>query len=284
MSSFDFGYPKARLVVAGALLALAGGLVAIGCGSGGFDYPTQQSFCQAAAQVDCSDPIVSACATTTTARCIAMRSSPEVCNPRQLTYHPEAADNCIAAHQALYASNVLDPSLYQQMEQACLPVFNKGGEHDAACAEDSDCDVGSGLFCIIHQTTSTSSSFAGTCQTPNPVAPGSSCVGPADQCVDQSGATDTYYCALANGTHACIQDPTEVGATCGSDLPCGPGYYCDASTGACARPHSASTPCNFDGECVGGFCLPTSATTGVCADKITIGTGSPACYSFGSSS
>ncbi len=270
-SSFDFGYPKVRLVVAGALLALAGGLLGGGC-STGFDYPTQQDFCQAAAQVDCSGPIVGACfgsaTDTSTQRCVSTRTSPEVCNPGQLTYHPEAADGCIAAHQALYANNVLDPTLYQQMQQACLPVFNKGQQTGVPCSADSDCDVGSGLYCIIHQGADTKGTFTGTCQVPNPVPPGSSCDAPAAQCVDQTGATDTFYCAFITqtGGHDCIANPT-LGHICGSDVPCAAGLYCEASTGTCAQPHGASTPCNADGECVGGFCLPTSATSGICADQ-----------------
>jgi Dickkopf N-terminal cysteine-rich region len=282
MSSFDFPFRYTRLVATGAVLALAGGLFGAGCG-GGLDYPTLTDFCQGAAQADCSGAVVQACFGTqsdqTLQECIDTRSSPDVCNPRQLQYHAEFADACITAHQTLYGSNVLDPTLYQAMRQACLPVLNNGAQTDAACSQDSDCDVGDGFYCIIHQS-APGQPTRGSCQTPVQVQPGGNCDAPSAQCVDTNLNTNTYYCALVNGAHACIQDPI-VGDICGSDLPCGSGLYCEASSGRCAAPRQGLAPCSTDDECSGGFCIATSPTAGVCAAMITLGTGSPACYSFG---
>jgi hypothetical protein len=281
MSSFKLDTRSARIMVTGALLALAGGLIGSGCG-GGLDYPTEEDFCQGAAEADCSQAVVSACygsaTDQTNQECVNARSTPERCNPGQLTYHPQFADQCINAHQALYGSNVLDPSLYQQMLQQCLPVFTKGGQTDAACSQDSDCDVGDGFYCIVHQS-APGQPVKGSCQTPVQVNPGGSCDSPAAQCVDTSGNTNTYYCALVNGSHACIQDPVS-GDICGSDVPCGTGLFCEATSGRCAAQLQGLAACTTDAECAGNFCLATSAAGGVCAAMITLGTDSPACFSF----
>ncbi len=286
MSSFNFDYRSTRLMVTGALLALAGAALGVGCGGGGLDYPTQFDFCQGVAQADCSGPIVTACYGSSsdqdTQACINVRSSAEQCNPHQyVVYHPEFADQCIAAHQSLYGSNPLDPTLYQAMEQACLPTLNNGGEAGVSCTQQADCDVGAGLSCIIHEAAE-GQPTRGTCQVPVPVMPGTSCNGAADQCVDQNGNTNTFYCALgASGSgHNCIQN---VSGICGSDVSCTSGSYCNAATGHCAAQLADTFPCTADAECAGGFCVPTSATGGECATMLTLGFASPACAAFESS-
>src|SRR5277367_3835016 len=111
MSLFNFDYRNTRLVVAGVVLAAAGGVIGGGCGPSGFDYPTAADFCQGLAAVDCSQAVVSACYGASdvtinqdTDACLMWRSAPEQCNPSNLTYHPEFADGCVDAHAAVYSS------------------------------------------------------------------------------------------------------------------------------------------------------------------------------------
>src|SRR3954469_19020088 len=100
MSLFNFDHRTSKLVLACAALMLGGGLIGAGCG--GTDTSTIVGFCEAQAIAECSYPVVQACygsndasidADTTT--CIATRSQPVKCNPDNLPYHANFADNCV---------------------------------------------------------------------------------------------------------------------------------------------------------------------------------------------
>jgi hypothetical protein len=205
---------------------------------------------------------------TDTQSCITRRASPEVCNPLNLDYHAQYAQPCVAAHTAAYGTGQLDPSALQSMTQACLPVFNQGGEQGSQCSADTDCDAGSGLSCVIHQTT-------GSCQTPTTVQPGSLCTEPTAVC------TTGYVCESAGTSAYCVAEPSQ-GQPCSATLACSTDLRCDSSgtTSVCASQLQDGSPCTADTDCTGGFCIATSNSGGVCAAVYTFAVGAPTCEGF----
>lgn len=269
MSQFNLKSRSTKLVAVGGLLALGGGLVAGGCG--GPDYTILSNFCVALAEADCSQAIVEACYGSTdetidadTTSCINARSELQNCDPGNLPYHADFADGCLAAHQQVYAQATLQESDFQALAQACLPVFNNGGEMGAPCTGDVDCDVGNGLACVVHQGPT------GTCQIPITVEGGESCAGPTAQC-------DTgFYC---DSTAHCVSDPFN-GQACSMDIPCGTGLRCEQM--ACESQLPDGSACETDTDCVGGFCLATAGTTGagICSATYTFSITSTSCAAF----
>jgi hypothetical protein len=265
------------LIFTAALLALAGSALVVGCSSGP-DYSSEGVFCQALAQADCSGAVVSACFLANqntvdrdTAACIGVRSGAEQCNPQNLPYHAAFAQPCIDAHGALYQSATLDPGALQSMKTACAAVFNRGGTTGSPCTGDTDCDVGSGLSCVVH------GNGHGSCQTPIAVMPGEPCGSPAAQC------SDGFYCEAA--TSNCISNPTK-GGVCGIGIPCATTFRCamnaNGSAGVCADQLGDMSPCTADTDCVGGFCVAIGNSTNlVCAGQIpTLTAGTPSCSAF----
>jgi hypothetical protein len=270
MSSFKFN--GRRWSFAGAVLVLvgAGAVLGGGCGGADIDLSTLSNFCQALAQADCSPAVVTACygaGDTTidvdTQSCITTRSAPEQCNPGGLPYHADQAQACIDAHTAAYANSQLAASDLQNVEQACLPVFNKSGQAGGVCTQDSDCDAGSGLSCVIHLS-------KGTCEIPNTVEAGSECVDPAAQCADGN------YCEAGNH---CVSDPS-AGEVCGSGIPCDMGLRCDGTSNTCKAQLPDQADCTANGDCTGGICVPTSSTASKCFATYIFAADSPTCAPF----
>jgi hypothetical protein len=270
MSAFNSG--TRRWIAAGAA-ALLGGVLAGGCGGPpGVDFTMLSTFCQQVAQADCSAVAVTACygagdatLAADTTQCEAVRSAPEHCNPQNLTYHPDYAANCVAAHATVYGSNPLDPGAIGAMTQACNAVFNKGLPKGSTCSADTDCAYtgdSTGLSCVIHQG-------KGTCQIPVAVSAGNSCADLAAQCV--AG----YFCDA--GGH-CVQDPGN-GQACGAGVPCATGSRCDGAKMTCAPLIADGQACVAASDCVGQFCVGAPGSS-VCASTFTLAVLSPTCSDF----
>jgi hypothetical protein len=269
MSLFNFDLRSARLVLAGAALALAGGVMGTGCG--GQDVSTVQGFCAALAQADCSQAIVTACYGSSDTsiqadidRCIQARSGLESCNPRNLPYHPDFADGCIAQHQAIFSTSSINLEATKSITEACLPALNRGGSQGSTCTDDSDCDVGyQGLRCLVRV------GGKGTCQVPNPVMGGSSCKDPTAQCPAGN------YCD--EGFH-CVETPLK-GEACGAGQPCSSGLQCASENKVCVSQLPNGSECTRDTQCQGGFCLDT-ANGKKCAASYVFAFGATTCASF----
>jgi hypothetical protein len=249
-------------LAAAALLSLGAGVFGGGCGGGGIN--TLQDFCSQLAQHDCTQAVVQACygaSDTTldadTQTCIAARSTLAKCNPSDLPFHGEFADGCISAHDAAYGQTTIDQPTMQMLNQACMAVFNKGGTLGSDCTSDVDCDVGNGYACVIHAK--------GTCQVPNVVPAGESCVDPAAQC------DVGLYCDM--GGH-CVAEPIKAEA-CSDTVPCASGFRCDASAHVCEDTLMDGAKCASDDACQGGFCLSNE-----CASVYTLAFGSSTCQDF----
>src|SRR4051812_44112920 len=85
MSFFDINYRNGKLALAGAVLLVGAGAFGGGCGGG---ISTEAEFCQALAEVQCSQAVVTACYGSSdvnldanTESCISSRSLSSRCNP-----------------------------------------------------------------------------------------------------------------------------------------------------------------------------------------------------------
>jgi hypothetical protein len=271
MSSFRCGDENLRLAIAGAVLILAGGALSGGCGSSGPDYSELTAFCQALAQADCSQAVVTGCYGSSSATlsadtqsCVTARATPERCNPLGLGYHPQYAQPCIDAHTAAYMSGQLDAGAFATVEQQCLPVLNQGGQTGTSCSSDTDCDVGSGDLCVVHQ------GGKGTCQIPVPVMPGGECSDPAAEC------SAGYFCESGG---YCVIDPDQAGQACGPGVSCNTGLGCSTTTMRCEAQLPDASPCMADGDCSGGLCIATAGSA-QCAATYTFSVGSATCSDF----
>jgi hypothetical protein len=270
MSLFNF-FHHSRLVLASAALALAGGVIGTGCG--GSDASTIQGFCTALAQADCSAAVVTACYGSSDATlatdidsCIRARSATSTCNPGNLPYHPDFADNCIAAHQVAFAESTVTADRFKAMHESCLGALNRAGSQGEQCTNDSDCDFGyQNLRCLVRF------GGKGTCQVPLPVTGGASCKDPTAQC-----PTGTY---CDEGFH-CVETPLK-GETCGAGQPCSDGLQCNTVSDVCDSQLPNNSSCSRDSECQGGFCIGSgTGSSGKCAASYVFAFGALSCSSF----
>lgn len=272
MSLFNFHHRTSRLAFAFAALGLGGGVIGAGCG--GADTSSLAGFCQAQAEAECSFTIVEACYGSDDASlqedtntCLTTRSRVDKCNPSNLPYHPELADNCIETRANVYAAGKFDRKAADSIREACLPVFNKGGAEGTSCDIDDDCDVGSKLRCV------TRLGGRGTCRVPALVGGGASCKDSAAQCpADQ-------YC---DGSSHCIQRPLE-NEECAAGQPCGGGLRCNEVAKVCQKQFANGSDCKLDSDCLGGFCITISSGSdaqGQCSATFQFGFGSQTCLDF----
>lgn len=272
MSLFNFHQRTSRLALALTALGLGGGLIGAGCGGANTD--TLANYCQAQAEAECSIAVVQACYGSSdatlnddTSSCIQTRSAISKCNPSNLPYHPEQADNCIDTRASVYGAGKFDRAGADAIREACLPVFNKGGLEGSECTVDDDCDVGAQLRCI------TRIGGRGTCRVPKTVDGGSSCKDPAAQC------PTNQYCD--DGLH-CVQRPA-AGEKCGAGQPCDTGLRCNEVSQACEKQYANGSACKLDTDCIGGFCIAINGTSGAegqCSATFQFGFGSATCLDF----
>jgi hypothetical protein len=272
MSLFNFDQRTSRLGPAHTARGGGGGVNGAGCG--GANTSTLATYCQAQAEAECSFAVVEACYGSNdsslnedTNTCIQTRSAISKCNPANLPYHPEQADNCIETRANVFAAGKFDLAGANTIREACLPVFNRGGLEGSECTVDEDCDVGAQLRCM------TRFGGRGTCRVPAAVGGGSSCKDPAAQC-----PTDQY---CDEGFH-CVQRPL-AGETCGAGQPCGAGLRCNEATLACEKQYANGSACKLDSDCSGGFCIAIAGASGAegqCSATYQFGFGSATCQDF----
>jgi len=259
-------------LIAGAAAAFGGGC------SSGIDLSTEEAFCQARAQTECTQTVVSTCFDETnpnalsqdTQTCQTAVQSLETCNPESRIYHAAFAQGCLNAIGALYATAPnLDPSAYAAQVQACNAVFNNGGQTGAPCQADTDCDVGDGFACITH------AGGTGSCQVPQPIQPGESCSFPAAQC------TSGFFC---EDSGHCVSNPT-IGQSCGPGIACDQTSFCDVpssggTAGTCKALLPDQSPCTEDGQCSGGFCVTVNSGSLCAGGPAPLAFDTPACHTF----
>lgn len=237
-----------------------------------YTYPNQSDFCAAVARAECSDKVVGNCYgsdSTSLAsdkqKCVGVRSDLSLCNPDNLSYHPEAADPCVAKYKAVYDDGTITSDEVDAIDEACLAVFSKGGLAGSNCSTDTDCDTGAGLRCV-------QKAGSGKCEKPTIVGGGLKCDQPEQAC-DKG-----FYC---DGTH-CIAQP-EGGEACAADIPCADGFQCStADTGdSCVAKLENGSTCESADQCKGGFCIAADGkTSGTCTSSDKLELTSASCAAF----
>ncbi len=235
-----------------------------------FKYPTEESFCQAAAEAECSSAVVTACYGSDaaslpedTTACVAARVT--TCNPGFLPYHPEDAEGCVSARAAALSDAVWSKEDFAAVEEACLPVFSKRQGEGAVCTASTDCDASSGLRCL-----SKLGSLDGVCGAPVVVSAGESCAAPTAVC-------DVGFYCDPKVSH-CLANPKENEA-CSAGSPCASDFYCtDPDAGVCVAKTKNGLDCLSDGVCAGGFCVgATDNAPGKCSSTLALSITSTSC-------
>lgn len=245
------------------LAASAGAFLHPGCVSPGDDgpsykYPDKSSYCDGRARAECNDEVVAACAASDADKCIADRNAACVAAiPTNSTYQPAAADACIAAVSQAFADAKLKIDEMKAYNDACLVVFDGMSGAGQSCGTDSDCQVSTGLRCLLAPA-----STSGTCQIPVPVAGGEKCDAPAAKCMDGFHCGASMHCD-ADGAG---------GDTCSATAPCGTGLSCSGAM-QCMPKKSDGATCTQDTDCMNQLCdKGSSPASGVCTSQIIFST------------
>lgn len=269
-----------RFALVSLVLSVAG-VVAVGCGGDdettqptGWLYPNATSFCARAAEVVCNDEVVTGCYGSSSSSleddkqsCLDAYASQQVCNPNDLPYKPNAAEECISQLGSVWSDGRIDMTEYEAMTAACNKVFFEGRETDAECDKDIDCNTLDGAVCLLK-----TGQTQGTCQIPELVDNGNDC--PADNAVCGEG----YYCDPS--AEACISR-ADIGDECGADKPCVESALCSEQTSLCVAKTANGGVCTNPLQCANGFCaLPVGQTEGTCAAAITLDVTSSYCVPF----
>jgi hypothetical protein len=226
---------------------------------------TEDGFCQALAQAQCSSALVASCynarqmdtATikTDTTRCVASASRTDICNPTGLPYHSDVAQDALDKITQIYSDGVLTSAELPELNAALATVFNRGEAKGSKCTIDSDCDAGNGLTCILH-------GGQGVCGEAMIVAAGSSCATVNASCGDAN------YCAKFDSGFDCIAKIAAGKGKCAGDFECADGTRC-GSDAICHPLRQDGAICTFGTDCANSFCLKKNADDkdGFCASQ-----------------
>jgi hypothetical protein len=270
------------LIAGTSLVLLASAAAAGGCvvtedeepSGSTYPYPTESAFCAALAGVECNDNVVTACFGSDESSLESDRSKCESareaqCNPEHLHYNPEAAVPCLDARKAALTDAALTRAEIDAADEACLPVFSRGGASGASCTADVDCDTAGGLRCVTKP-----GQASGNCAEPTIAEGGAKCDASNIVCADG------LYCNADAGDFCTVQ-PAE-GEDCSAAAPCADGFKCSLETGGvCLAKAANGDACAADAECTGGFCTkPSGAANGTCTSTSQLASTSQSCDDY----
>lgn len=253
VSLVNFSKLVGAVLVAGAIAAPIGCTIESTNNTPQYKYPSLTEFCTAEAAAECNDNVVNACYNTVNdadrGKCQSAVSA--TCNATTLPYHPEKAEDCIAAITGAWADAAIDHNEEKSIDAACVKVFNRAQPAASTCQASSDCDALNGLSCIIKNGTS------GSCGVPKNVAPGDSCSDASAVC------DDTHYC---DSGHHCVSSGM-AGDSCSATAPCAPAFNCTGtmSASSCTARGTDGDACKADTDCVGYCIVPIGTMTGKCS-------------------
>lgn len=251
-------------------------------------YPGLTQFCNAIAQVQCTQQVVDRCSLTDITQCQAPVQ--QDCNDSKsdLTknfdttrYNAKKAEPCIAKIKESFADAVLDQTELANIETACAPTFSLNAAEGFQCKRDADCS-GADLKCFFD------AAGVGACQKVVNVTGGSNCAGsPGALC------PDTQYCFSSVDAGRICKDKEPTGGTCavGTRL-CAAGNFCklDAddkgaqlTTGICTAQFAPGTDCTQDEQCSASKCSTVYTATGPkgkCVKEIVFSAGESYCDNF----
>jgi len=258
---------KKTLGTTAGVLLLAAGAFGVVAGCSNTDvvatadpFATVEGFCEAFATAKCSAAVVTNCyhsqSTTVdldTTKCVAAASSLERCNPGNLPYHPENAAAALTTITDIFADGQIDgPTAeineLQELNDSLASVFYVGLSDNSDCSAANQCDIGAGSTCIFH-------AGKGSCAVPVETANGDSCSSLSAQCEAGYYCDNGFHCVSVNGIQvACDTNDQCITGKCGTN-------------GRCQQLLGNNARCEFDTECLGGFCLKQAGdnTTGQCA-------------------
>jgi hypothetical protein len=227
-------------------------------------YPDVSSFCSGRAKAECNGEVIKACAVVDTERCVASRR--DAClaaTPKQMTYNPARAEDCIDAVSAAFGDARLTAEENRKTSDVCALLFDGPGTAGAMCQGDVDCKVGDGLRCVLG-----GGSQSGTCQVPERVQGGGLCSMPKQLCADGFHCGATFHCDINS----------QVGEPCNDVfLPCAESALCGAN-GVCVAKFPDATPCTRDGECLNDICARgSSSPQGLCVTQMNLAPNEPFC-------
>lgn len=192
-------------------------------------YPSVDSFCAAKAEQECT-AVSPVCAVSIDA-CKTKRA--DVCNvgagaalAAGRKYTPSRVDDCLDKVKKAYASNVVSPTVYNEMTDACERVFVGSIANFQACKSTYEC-AGSSAVCD-----------KGLCGDKSTKKLGEGCANPGETCDANSFCTK-------NAPNVCAARPSS-GQPCSADAPCGAGLRCNVQCVAAAR---AGDACGVDADC-----------------------------------
>jgi hypothetical protein len=226
-------------------------------------YPDLGSFCNARASAECSPNVLLACAAPSASACTSKRAPLCIASaPSGTQYNPNAAEDCVAKVSSAYADAKVTLDESAAIDAACLPVFDGPGRKDASCQADANCQVSTGLRCVLSAGTT-----QGTCQTPRPIQGGASCAAVDARCIDGYHCGSTAHCDIDGA----------LNDICSAAVPCGAGLLC--STGAvCVAKSADGSACASGDECAHGICNKAStAAMGLCVSQVTLAPNEPFC-------
>lgn len=270
-----------------------------------YKYMTVDDFCAGAAEAQCSATVVKNCSppgdTADAQRLECMRDAFAACKDDQYKsdvdvtysddpdrtsgfanyYRPAVAEACVTALKTGYSDASLTADELKAIKKGCSPVFSKAYDVDAPCSTDQDCDSSKDLKCLRPSATSSS----GVCKKPNPRKAGEDCTSATDECVNDAGDAEGFYCDPEVGI--CRTSRT-VGQKCFEFVTgtCGEGMQCikateDATETTCQNKLQNQEFCNTGRgeECNSGVCVPTYDGFR-CFNSLDVAQASQACTYF----
>jgi hypothetical protein len=263
-SSSSVTRPLARSLTLALSPVAAVVLLASACTAASPKYPDLSSFCRGVATAQCNSTVLLQCAISSPDVCIGNQEAAcAAAQPTGTSYNPGAGEGCVNAYAAAYADAKVTLAETNDINQACVEVFEGAGITNASCVADSDCKVGMGLRCV------TGSAGTSTCQVPQSVTGGGSCQASDQQCVTGYHCGSTAHCDIDGA----VNDP------CSATLPCGVGLMCDTTTtNTCIAKGADGTACTTGDQCANGICsIAMNTASGLCVSQVTLAPNEPFC-------
>lgn len=258
------------------LLPLAGCSGSDSRGKGPNPLATVSGFCQAWAELACTQEVVDLCAADDINACQSGQS--DFCESivPSSGYDPKYAKDCLRAVERAFAGTSLDAEqliVVRQLGGECSRLIRGSAEVGDACRQDTDCDTIAGYLCV------TRPGGEGTCQVPEVVEAGKPCSNAAVVCEEGNYCNGRNCIERLPEDEACI-DTQE----CAADLRCeggdtGEGGASGAGedTGTCVPRITGLDPCQSNDDCASGYCEQSGTAAGECFTTLQFGRREPIC-------
>ena len=237
---------------------------------------TVSGFCQAWAELACTQKVVDLCAADDINACQSGQAGFCESIVPGSGYDPKYAKECLRAVERAYSGTGLTAEqllVVRQLGGDCSRLIRGASSVGDACSKDTDCDTIAGYLCV------TRPAGEGTCQIPEEVEPGRSCENAAAVCQED------FYC---DGSH-CLEKLAEDEACidtqeCAADLRCqgadtGEGGASGAGDegGTCVPRITGLGTCESNDDCASGFCEQSGEAAGECFTALQFGRNESIC-------